>query len=102
MFVMLMQKKYTLVYTILSQTPQQTPQVPYDASRISAWTFLLSLKEHRMLRKWDHQGRLSFHFFERWITDLATHRQKKNLSNVLKKFVDAKSLTFYMELNETD
>ena len=30
-----------------------------------------------MLRKRDYQGRLSFHFFDRCMTDLATHRQKK-------------------------
>ena len=44
-----------------------------------SWMFWLSLKELRMLRKRDCQGRLSFHFFERWMTDLVTNsRQKKS------------------------
>ena len=44
---------------------------------ISTWIFWQSLKERGMLRKRDYQGRSSFHFFDRWMTDLATHRQKK-------------------------
>ena len=70
-------KKCIFVWTILSQTPRRTPQVTSDAGRISARIFWLFPKERRMLRKRDYQGRLSFHFFDRWITDLATHRQKK-------------------------
>ena len=58
-------EKSIFVWTILSQTPRRTPQVTYDAGRISAWIFLLFLKERRMLRKGDCQGRLSFHFFDR-------------------------------------
>ena len=70
-------EKCIFVWTILSQTPRRTPQVTYDAGRISARIFWLFPKERRMLRKRDYQGRLSFHFFDRWMTDLATHRQKK-------------------------
>ena len=70
-------EKCIFVWTILSQTPQRTPQVTSDAGRISARIFWLFPKERRMLRKRDYQGRLSFHFFDRWMTDLATHRQKK-------------------------
>ena len=70
-------EKCIFVWTILSQTPRRTPQVTFDAGRISARIFLLFPKERRMLRKRDYQGRLSFHFFDRWMTDLATHRQKK-------------------------
>ena len=70
-------EKCIFVWTILSQTPRRTPQVTSDAGRISARIFLLFPKERRMLRKRDYQGRLSFHFFDRWMTDLATHRQKK-------------------------
>ena len=55
-------EKCVFVWTILSQTPRHTPQVMYDVGRISARIFLLSLKERRMLRKRDYQGRLSFHF----------------------------------------
>ena len=47
---------------------------------ISARIFWLSFKERRMLRKQDYHGRLLFFFFfffDRWMTDLATHRQKK-------------------------
>ena len=58
-------EKCILVWTILSQTPRQSPQVTDDPGRISARIFLLSLKEQRMLRKRDYQGRLSFHFFDR-------------------------------------
>ena len=58
-------EKCIFVWTILSQTPQRTPQVTYDAGRISARIFLLFLKERRMLREQDYQGRLSFHFFDR-------------------------------------
>ena len=65
------------MWTILSQTPRRTPQVTSDAGWISARIFWLFPKERRMLRKRDYQGRLSFHFFDRWMTDLATHRQKK-------------------------
>ena len=54
-------EKCIFVWTILSQTPQVT----YDAGQISARIFLLFLKERRMLRKRDYQGRLSFHFFDR-------------------------------------
>ena len=71
-------EKCIFVWTILSQTPRRTPQVTSDASRISAGIFWLFPKERRMLRKRDYQGRLSFHFFDRWMTDLATHRQKKS------------------------
>ena len=70
-------EKCIFVWTILSQTPRRTPQVTYDAGRISARIFWLFPKERRMLKKRDYQGRLSFHFFDRWMTDLATHRQKK-------------------------
>ena len=70
-------EKCIFVWTILSQTPRRTPQVTSDAGRISARIFWLFAKERRMLRKRDYQGRLSFHFFDRWMTDLATHRQKK-------------------------
>ena len=70
-------EKCIFVWTILSQTPRRTPQVMSDAGRISARIFWLFPKERRMLRKRDYQGRLSFHFFDRWMTDLATHRQKK-------------------------
>ena len=70
-------EKCIFVWTILSQTPRRTPQVTSDAGRISARIFWLLPKERRMLRKRDYQGRLSFHFFDRWMTDLATHRQKK-------------------------
>ena len=70
-------EKCIFVWTILSQTPRRTPQVTSDAGRISARIFWLFPKERRMLRKRDYQGRLSFHFFDRWMTDLATHRQKK-------------------------
>ena len=70
-------EKCIFVWTILSQTPRRTPQVTSDAGRISARIFLLFPKERRMLRKRDYQGRLSFHFFDRWMTDLATHRQNK-------------------------
>ena len=38
----------------------------------------LSLKLRRMRRKRDYQGRLSFHFFDRRMTNLATQRQKKS------------------------
>ena len=55
-------EKCIFVWTILSQTPQHTPQVKYDAGQISARNFLLSFKERRMLRKRDYQGRLSFTF----------------------------------------
>ena len=58
-------EKCIFVWTILSQTPRRTPQVTYDAGRISARIFLLFPKERRMLRKRDYQGRLSFHFFDR-------------------------------------
>ena len=57
-------EKCIFVWTILSQTPRHTPQVTYDAGRISARIILLYLKERRMLRKRDYQGRLPFHFFE--------------------------------------
>ena len=70
-------EKCIFVWTILSQTPWRTPQVTSDAGRISARIFWLFPKERRMLRKRDYQGRLSFHCFDRWMTDLATHRQKK-------------------------
>ena len=70
-------EKCIFVWTILSQTPRCPPQVTSDAGRISAQIFWLFPKERRMLRKRDYQGRLSFHFFDRWKTDLATHRQKK-------------------------
>ena len=70
-------EKCIFVWTILPQTPRRTPQVTSDAGRISARIFWLFPKERRMLRKRDYQGRLSFHFFDRWMTDLATHRQKK-------------------------
>ena len=70
-------EKCIFVWTILSQTPRRTPQVTSDAGRISARIFWLFPIERRMLRKRDYQGRLSFHFFDRWMTDLATHRQKK-------------------------
>ena len=70
-------EKCIFVWTILSQTPRRTPQVTSDVGRISARIFWLFPKERRMLRKRDYQGRLSFHFFDRWMTDLATHRQKK-------------------------
>ena len=70
-------EKCIFVWTILSQTPRRTPQVTSDAGRISARIFWPFPKEQRMLRKRDYQGRLSFHFFDRWMTDLATHRQKK-------------------------
>ena len=70
-------EKCIFVWTFMSQTPRRTPQVTYDAGRISAWIFWLFLKERRILRKQDYQGRLSFHFFDRWLTDLATHRQEK-------------------------
>ena len=70
-------EKCIFVWTILSQTPRRTPQVTYDAGRISARIFWLFLKERRMLRKRDYQSRLSFHFFDRWMTYLAIHRQKK-------------------------
>ena len=70
-------EKFIFVWTILSQTPRCTPQVTSDAGRISTRIFWLFPKERRMLRKRDYQGRLSFHFFDRWMTDLATHRQKK-------------------------
>ena len=69
-------EKCIFVWTILSQTPRRTPQVTSDAGRISARIFWLLPKERRMLRKRDYQGRLSFHLFDRWMTDLATHRQK--------------------------
>ena len=78
-------RKCIFVWTILSQTPRRTPQVTYDDGRISAQIFLLFLKERRMLRKRDYQGRLSFHFFDRWMTYLATHRQKKVQAMSLKK-----------------
>ena len=58
-------EKCIFVWTILSQTPRRTPQVAYDAGRISARIFLLFLNERKMLRKRDYQGRLSFHFFDR-------------------------------------
>ena len=58
-------EKCIFVGTILPQTPQHTPQLTYDAGRITAWIFLLSLKERRMLRKRDYRGRLSLHFFDR-------------------------------------
>ena len=95
-------EKCIFVWTILSQTPRRTPQVTSDAGRISTRIFWLFPKERRMLRKRDYQGRLSFHFFDRWMTNLATHRQKKSPSNVLEKFADARILPFYMELNGTD
>ena len=68
------------VWTILSQTPQQSPQVMYDASWISAWIFWLSLKEPRTLRRQDYQGRLSIHFLK--VNDRYCHSQaeKKTLS----------------------
>ena len=71
-------EKCIFVWTILSQTPRCTPQVTYEACRISARIFWLFLKEQRMLRKRDYQGRLSLHFFDRWMTYRATHRQKKS------------------------
>ena len=43
-------EKCIFVWTILSQTPQRTPQVTYDAGRISARIFLVFIKEGRMLR----------------------------------------------------
>ena len=55
-------EKCIFVWTISSQIPQHTPQVTYDAGRISARIFCLSVKERRMLRKRDYQGRFSFHF----------------------------------------
>ena len=58
-------EKCIFVWTILSQTHRLTPRVTYDAGPISARIFLLFLKERRMLRKRDYQGRLSFHFFDR-------------------------------------
>ena len=54
-----------------------TDSPAHSPGRISTWIFWLSLKERRMLTKRDYQGRLSFHFFDRWMTALATHRQKK-------------------------
>ena len=71
-------EKCIFVWTILSQTPRRTP--PGNVRRRSDFSpdFLtVFLKERRMLRKRDYQGRLSFHFFDRWMTYLATHRQKK-------------------------
>ena len=88
------------VWTILSQTPQQSPQVMYDAGRISAWIFWLSLNEPRMLRKQDYQGRFSFHFFKGEWQILPLTGRKKNI--VLKNIADARILPFYMELNGTD
>ena len=85
------------VWTILSQTPRRTPQVTYDPCQISARIFLLFLKEWRMLRKRDFQGRLSFHY------DISCHSQaEKSPNNVLEKIADARILPFYMELNGTD
>ena len=46
-------EKCIFEWSFLSQTPQKTPQVTYDASRISAWIFWLSLKERKMLRRLD-------------------------------------------------
>ena len=34
----------TFVWTILPQTPQETPQVTYDAGGISAWTVPIAEK----------------------------------------------------------
>ena len=71
-------EKCIFVQTVLSHTPQPTPKVTYDAGQISAWYFfLLSLKERKLLRKRDNQGRLSFNFFERLRAYLVTQRQTK-------------------------
>ena len=69
-------KMHLCVDYFVTDSPAHS-QVTSDAGRISARIFWLFPKERRMLRKRDYQGRLSFHFFDRWMTDLATHRQKK-------------------------
>ena len=56
-------EKCIFVWTILSQTPKHTAQVMYDVGRISVRIFLLSVKEQRILRNRDYQGRLSIYFF---------------------------------------
>ena len=70
-------RKCIFVWTILSQTPRRTPQVTSDAGRISVRIFWLFPKEREC---WENEiikvGCL-FTFWIRWMTVLATHRQKK-------------------------
>ena len=56
-------EKCIFVWTILSQTPPHTPQVTYDAGRISALIFLMSPKERIMLRKRDNKVGCLFTFW---------------------------------------
>ena len=60
----------------VTDSPAHSPGNVWRGSDFSPDIWLFP-KERRMLRKRDYQGRLSFHFFDRWMTDLATHRQKK-------------------------
>ena len=69
-------KMHLCVDYFVTDSPAHSPGNVWRG-RISARIFWLFPKERRMLRKRDYQGRLSFHFFDRWMTDLATHRQKK-------------------------
>ena len=64
MLVMLMQKLH--LFADYSVTDSQA-ESPGDVRRQSDFSliFLMSLKERRLLRKRDCQGRLSFHFVER-------------------------------------
>ena len=67
-------KMHLCVDYFVTDSPAHSPGNVWRGSDFSPELFP---KERRMLRKRDYQGRLSFHFFDRWMTDLATHRQKK-------------------------
>ena len=69
---MLMQKNASLCGLFCHRLPSQLPRW-----RTTLVGFQLEFFEQRLLRKRDYQGRLSFHYFERWMTALVTNRQKK-------------------------
>ena len=68
-------KMHLCVDYFVTDSPAHSPRNVWRRS-VSAWIFWLSIKERRILRKQDYKGRLSFHFFDRWMTVLATYRKK--------------------------
>ena len=66
--------KCILVWTILVTVNRAATMVTYDAGLISGLLMCMSRSQNR-------QGRLYFHFFLRWITNLVTHG-KRNIQTL--------------------
>ena len=94
-------KMHLCVDYFVTDSPVHSPGNVWRRSDFSP-NFWLSLKERRMLRKRDYQGRLSFQFFDRLMTDLASHRQKKKSKQCPEKKCRCSNSAFWMELNEID